>query len=141
MERRWVHVRIVKLFPQGLFSGTITAYEAPYWHVVYDDGDREDIDLAELKSLVTTTKWFAWLAETDLPDAFVCPCTLEVMEDPVVLVDGHTYERAFIVPWLALHATSPKTGLRVASTVVVANVALKQMIVEWKVCAAGTGAA
>lgn len=43
---------------------------------------------------------------------FCCPITLELLGggDPVVMVDGHTYERAAIVEWLRLHNTSPVTG-------------------------------
>lgn len=33
------------------------------------------------------------------PTTFFCPISLEVMEDPVSTVDGHTYERASIVNW------------------------------------------
>ena len=37
------------------------------------------------------------------PDEFYCPITLEVMEDPVVVSDGHTYERKAIekILWLS----------------------------------------
>ena len=35
----------------------------------------------------------------DLP-ACICPITHEVMEDPVVCADGHSYERAAITQWL-----------------------------------------
>ena len=42
-----------------------------------------------------------------------CPIGREVMKDPVVAGDGHTYERTNIQGWLAnrgRHATSPMTG-------------------------------
>lgn len=31
----------------------------------------------------------------------ICPISQQVMEDPVVCADGHSYERAFIQKWLA----------------------------------------
>lgn len=34
--------------------------------------------------------------------------------DPVILTDGHVYERTSIVRWLASHNTSPKTNQAVA---------------------------
>ncbi len=46
----------------------------------------------------------------DIPDEFVCPITLNLMEDPVVLSDGHSYERINLVDWLKNNNTSPKTN-------------------------------
>ena len=34
----------------------------------------------------------------------------EVMVDPVITWDGHTYEHTAITRWLAEHSTSPITG-------------------------------
>lgn len=31
---------------------------------------------------------------------YFCPITIEIMEDPVIAADGHSYERAAIVEWL-----------------------------------------
>ena len=42
--------------------------------------------------------------------AAICPITQEIMEDPVVCADGHSYERGSIERWLAAHGTSPLTG-------------------------------
>ena len=39
-----------------------------------------------------------------------CPITLEVMRDPVMAADGHSYEREAILRWLRGHRTSPLTG-------------------------------
>ena len=39
-----------------------------------------------------------------------CPITLEVMRDPVIAGDGHSYERSAIERWLSGHRTSPLTG-------------------------------
>ena len=45
-----------------------------------------------------------------VPPEFVCPITMEVMTEPVILTDGHVYERAAIRRWLASHSTSPVTN-------------------------------
>jgi hypothetical protein len=61
-------------------------------------------------------------------EAFYCPITREVMEDPVVCMDGHTYERYAIVQWLETHDTSPKTNARLPSRFIVSNHALRAEI-------------
>ena len=46
------------------------------------------------------------------PDDFLCPITLEVMTDPVILPSGHTFERRSIQQWLdGGHLTCPVTNL------------------------------
>ena len=47
---------------------------------------------------------------TTAPDALCCPISMEIMRDPVISADGHTYERAEIESWFANNRTSPKTG-------------------------------
>lgn len=42
------------------------------------------------------------------PDAYLCPISRELMCDPVVACDGHTYERCAITEWIQVRA-----GLRV----------------------------
>lgn len=45
-----------------------------------------------------------------LPPEFVDCITQEIMRDPVITADGHSYERTAIEKWLKHHDTSPKTG-------------------------------
>jgi hypothetical protein len=67
------------------------------------------------------------------PDAFVCAVTREVMERPVVAVDGHTYEEVAIRAWFAAgKLTSPRTNARLAATTLVPNFALRKAIEEWR---------
>jgi len=59
-----------------------------------------------------TAKRLAWSRAPPPPDELVCPITLELMRDPVVLAgDGKVYEREAIEAWLAKECTSPMTGL------------------------------
>mmetsp|Transcript_5088 Transcript_5088/g.11290 ORF Transcript_5088/g.11290 Transcript_5088/m.11290 type:complete len:1032 (-) Transcript_5088:502-3597(-) len=44
------------------------------------------------------------------PKSFICPISGQCMHDPVVLADGHTYERRHIERWLSQKKTSPMTG-------------------------------
>lgn len=43
-----------------------------------------------------------------LRDEFSCPITRELMRDPVIAADGHTYDREAVEMWLRNHDTSPK---------------------------------
>jgi hypothetical protein len=65
----------------------------------------------------------------DLP-ACICPITQDVMEDPVVCADGHSYERAAITQWLLARDTSPCTNALLLHKNVVPNHALRNLIVE-----------
>ena len=59
-----------------------------------------------------TAKRLAWSRPPPPPDELVCPITLELMRDPVVLAgDGKVYEREAIEAWLAKELVSPMTGL------------------------------
>lgn len=54
----------------------------------------------------------------DVPTAFRCPLTLDWMEDPVITQDGHTFDRASIVPWArAVGGTTPSRGVRCGSRI------------------------
>lgn len=65
------------------------------------------------------------------PDEYYCPITCELMEDPVLAADGHSYERGAIEAWLATHATSPKSGEELPSNALIPNHALRNLIADW----------
>jgi hypothetical protein len=64
------------------------------------------------------------------PDNFLCPITNEVMEDPVVAADGHTYERAAIETWFRRRNTSPMTNQVIAPNLF-PNFHARSMIASW----------
>ena len=76
-------------------------------------------------------------ARPEPPDALVCPISMELMRDPVMAMDGHTYERGPIERWLADHQTSPKTNEPLPSTTLVPNHAVKSMVQEYLEAANG----
>jgi ankyrin repeat protein len=43
----------------------------------------------------------------DIPNNYLCPINFQIMSDPVVAEDGHTYEREAIEKWLKTNDTSP----------------------------------
>ena len=69
---------------------------------------------------------------TNMPDAFVCCISDDVMKDPVTAADKHTYERRSIEEWLRTHSTSPWTGEVLASKELVPNMALRDAITDWQ---------
>jgi hypothetical protein len=65
-----------------------------------------------------------------VPNSFKCPITQEVMTDPVMCNDGHSYERHAIERWFAAHDTSPMTNV-VISKNIVSNHSLRNSIQEY----------
>ena len=68
---------------------------------------------------------------TTAPDALCCPISMEIMRDPVMAADGHTYERADIESWFANNRTSPKTGAVLPHCSLIPNHAVKAMISDF----------
>lgn len=60
-------------------------------------------------------------------DSFLCPITRDIMEDPVIAKDGHTYEKEAIEMWFNNNSRSPKTNQQI-STELIPNYALKSAI-------------
>ena len=48
--------------------------------------------------------------DDDVPEEFLCPITFDLMTDPVIAADGHTYERRAIEAWFSRARTSPVTN-------------------------------
>ena len=59
-----------------------------------------------------------------------CPITLEMFQDPVMTINGNTYERGAIEEWFASrpHPEDPLTGSRLESGVLIPNHALRRLI-------------
>eukprot|EP00930_Biecheleria_cincta_P044380 TRINITY_DN30501_c0_g1_i2.p1 TRINITY_DN30501_c0_g1~~TRINITY_DN30501_c0_g1_i2.p1 ORF type:complete len:873 (+),score=173.18 TRINITY_DN30501_c0_g1_i2:167-2620(+) len=72
------------------------------------------------------------IVEADVPEEFRCCITRELMEQPVITSDGHTYERAAIAKWLEDHGTSPKTGQELPDKVLRPNHALRTQIIAFR---------
>jgi hypothetical protein len=69
--------------------------------------------------------------DADIPPHYICPITYELMIDPVVARDGHTYECAAIKEWLQTSNNSPMTGVFLESKELIPNFTLKSMIRDW----------
>jgi serine/threonine protein kinase len=67
--------------------------------------------------------------ERRIPEGFICPITQDIMKEPVMLLDGHSYERAAIEAWLSKSDRSPLTNeILKDRTVLLENYALKAAI-------------
>ena len=67
------------------------------------------------------------LFQEENPD-FCCPITQELMTDPVMAADGHTYERTAITAWLKDKNTSPLTNTLLEDKRLYPNHTLKKAI-------------
>ena len=68
----------------------------------------------------------------EAPDEFICPITLAVMRDPVVLSDGFTYERGSLAKWLEVNNRSPSTNEILEHKMYFPNRNLSNMISRWR---------
>ncbi len=62
--------------------------------------------------------------EVDVPDHlafFLCPFTYALMRNPMMCVDGHSYEEANIQHWLSNNDKSPLTNLRLEHKILTPN--------------------
>jgi|ERR1719263_831655 len=65
------------------------------------------------------------------PAHMVCPITLDLMRDPVVAADGHSYERRHMQRWLRQSSVSPKNNTALSARWLVPNHNLRACILEW----------
>jgi hypothetical protein len=65
------------------------------------------------------------------PKSIICPITMEIMTDPVVVVNGDTFERNAIEKWFTNNITLPTTNETITDTSVYPNTALKLYIQWW----------
>ncbi|RWR73920.1 U box domain-containing protein [Cinnamomum micranthum f. kanehirae] len=68
----------------------------------------------------------------DVPSVFICPISLEPMQDPVTLCTGQTYERYNILKWFSLgHLTCPTTMQELWDDSITPNKTLHHLIYSW----------
>ena len=71
-------------------------------------------------------------APMEPPDEYLCPITQELMHDPVIASDGHTYERGAIERWFSKRVVSPKTGSALETSALFPNHVMRRQIIEWQ---------
>jgi Mg-chelatase subunit ChlD len=69
----------------------------------------------------------------------ICPITQLPMKDPVIAMDGHTYEREAIEQWFRTKLTSPVTNQRLTSAMLIPNHTLRSYLPSSSSDGGGTG--
>lgn len=99
------------------------------------DGDKEKVTENAMSKPVfaKATSSSAVLSKDadNTPHLFICPISQDVMKDPVVAEDGHTYERNNITAWFHNHNTSPMTN-EVIGKLLIPNHGVKSEIEQWQ---------
>ncbi|MFS7948931.1 putative U box domain, armadillo-like helical, Zinc finger, RING/FYVE/PHD-type [Helianthus anomalus] len=77
-------------------------------------------------------KMIEQLDSVEVPSVFICPISLEPMQDPVTLCTGQTYERSNILKWFSLgHFTCPTTMQELWDDSLTPNSTLSHLIHTW----------
>ncbi|GMH02042.1 hypothetical protein Nepgr_003881 [Nepenthes gracilis] len=67
-----------------------------------------------------------------IPEDFLCPISLEIMKDPVIVATGQTYERSYIQRWIdSGNVTCPKTQQKLQNFTLTPNYVLRSLISQW----------
>ena len=67
--------------------------------------------------------------EVQIPPSYECPITCDIMQDPYVAADGHSYEGVAIKEWFSTgRKISPMTGAQLPHQGIIPNINLKQSI-------------
>jgi hypothetical protein len=67
----------------------------------------------------------------NLPENFKCPINMTLMRNPVICIDGHSYERSAIEEWFQKSNKSPLTNLVLESKILIPNHSLRKSIEEF----------
>lgn len=102
----------------------------------YEDFIKGIHDGTQTNNAKASTDILPPLAETLQPayQGFFCPLTKKIMNDPVTIETGITYERETIVEWFKRSSENvicPTTRIEIQSTGFNSNLALKSTIKEW----------
>nr|GMC55149.1 U-box domain-containing protein 30-like [Ipomoea batatas] len=95
------------------------------------EGLGQVLDLKDGKK-VSMGRMIEELDSIEVPWVFICPISLEPMQDPVTLCTGQTYERSNILKWLSLgHFTCPTTMQELWDDSITPNRTLHHLILTW----------
>ncbi|VVA92243.1 unnamed protein product [Arabis nemorensis] len=93
----------------------------------------KDADTDRLDKMVTkNTEELKKSDKLTIPVDFLCPVSLELMKDPVIVATGQTYERAYIQRWIHCgNLTCPKTQQTLEHFTLTPNNVLRSLISRW----------
>lgn len=97
--------------------------------VLEGDADNKDVVFYPNRAV---RLYYQGVSRDRVPECFVCPISLEVMSDPVILPDGHSFDRIALAQWLAVNNTSPATRQVVSLDDVRPNWMLRNLIRQYR---------
>ncbi|CAA0823842.1 U-box domain-containing protein 30 [Striga hermonthica] len=88
--------------------------------------------LDEFGQKLSLKKMIEELNLPEVPSVFICPISLEPMQEPVTLCTGQTYEKSNILKWFSLgHFTCPTTMQELWDYTLTPNTTLNHLILTW----------
>lgn len=66
-----------------------------------------------------------------IPNEYICPITMNIMKDPVMLEDGNVYENEAITRWLRTNNKSPVTNMVVNKEIKIKCITIKKLIQDF----------
>ena len=67
----------------------------------------------------------------EIPENFICPISKSIFYNPVILSDGYTYEKKYIVEWITNNNKSPMTNIELINKNISSNILIRSMVREW----------
>ncbi|KAG6605637.1 U-box domain-containing protein 35, partial [Cucurbita argyrosperma subsp. sororia] len=87
--------------------------------------------LVRLRKVADEARNSASRVPPTIPNHFICPILMVVMNDPCVAADGYTYDRRAIEKWFQENDISPTTKLPLPDKNLIPNHGLLSSIMEW----------
>ncbi|CAH8308443.1 unnamed protein product [Eruca vesicaria subsp. sativa] len=94
----------------------------------------KDADNERLEKAITKSNDDSKKSDNNLtiPEDFLCPISLELMKDPVIVSTGQTYERSYIQRWIDCgNLRCPKTQQKLGNFTLTPNYVLRSLISHW----------
>tara|TARA_B100001250_G_scaffold333784_1_gene299505 strand:+ start:1986 stop:3290 length:1305 start_codon:yes stop_codon:yes gene_type:complete len=95
--------------------------------------ENEMIGDTEMAETETETEITETVNEENMPEEFRCPISLDLMKEPVIAADGHSYDKTQIERWFQTNDTSPKTRDSLLCKNLFPNLELRNRINAWLV--------
>ncbi|MCO5567457.1 hypothetical protein L7F22_021148 [Adiantum nelumboides] len=87
--------------------------------------DRRVLSISERSSPCGVHAW-------EVPSSFFCPITKDIMREPVMVEQGHTYEKVAILEWFQRgYRNCPDTGKELKTLELIPNVTLQEAMDEY----------
>merc|ERR1712110_230371 len=93
---------------------------------------REQLTGGTLESGSSLKEARAGFEKIDHPKHLVCPLTLDLFEDPVSTIHGHSYERKAIEAALAMKQVDPMTRAPLTPQQIFPNIATRHAVEEYR---------